>query len=319
MFSLESNNGALVLASGKRRIRVEFVTAEIARITYTEGKEFDRRQSLIVTAATRYTGYGLEEQEATFTIVTPALIVQIDRKHGAIRYLDTNGKVLMREPERGGKWLTAKEVTRNVFSKDAEIDFAQSIDGERATAKGFETLFDRMTFEAKLEFVFAEDEALFGLGSHEEGYGNLRGRSRELYQQNMKAVVPYFVSTRGYGVLLDCASLMTFHDDALGSYWWADVVDELDFYVIRGETFDDITRGYHHLTGKTPLPPRWAFGYMQSKERYVNARELVEVAASTVAAPFRWMCWFWTGSLGRTAQAGARSRSIPYGFQTRTH
>lgn len=48
---------------------------------------------------------------------------------------------------------------------------------------------------------------------------NLRGRSRDLYQQNMKAVVPHLVSTRGYSVLLDCGSLMTFHDDEQGSFW----------------------------------------------------------------------------------------------------
>jgi alpha-D-xyloside xylohydrolase len=93
----------------------------------------------------------------------------------------------------------------------------------------------------------------------------------------MKAVVPYFVSTKGYGVLLDCCSLMTFHDDAYGSYLWAEVVDELDYYFIRGETFDDITRGYHDLTGKPPMLPKWAFGYIQSKERYVNAAEMIEV------------------------------------------
>jgi alpha-D-xyloside xylohydrolase len=63
---------------------------------------------------------------------------------------------------------------------------------------------------------------------------------------------------------------MTFHDDALGSYWWADVVDELDYYFIHGATFDDLTRGYHTLTGKPPMLPKWAFGFAQSKERYVD-------------------------------------------------
>jgi alpha-D-xyloside xylohydrolase len=277
MFILESNEGAAIFTSDTRRLRVAFITESIARITYTEGRPFSTRQSRIVTSHKKYAKHLLREDAASFTLSTPALTVIVNKASGAIRYQDAKGKLLMREPERGGKWLTAKDVSRNIFRKDAGVALGQSIDGARATASNYETVLDRQAFEARLEFVFADDEALFGLGSHEEGYGNLRGKARDLYQQNMKAVVPYFVSTRGYGVLLDCCSLMTFRDDALGSYWWADVVDELDFYVIHGERFDDITRGYYELTGSTPLPPKWAFGYMQSKERYVNAREMVEV------------------------------------------
>ncbi len=118
-----------------------------------------------------------------------------------------------------------------------------------------------------------------GSARMEEGYANLRGHSRELYQQNMKAVVPHLVSTQGYGILLDCGSAMTFHDDALGSYWWADCVDELDFYFIYGATFDGVIQRYRLLTGTTPLPPKRAFGYIQSKERYVTATEIVDVVA----------------------------------------
>lgn len=86
-----------------------------------------------------------------------------------------------------------------------------------------------MAYHAKVEFIFGE-EGLYGFGSHEEGYGNLRGKSRQLYQQNMKACVPSFVSTKGYGFLFDCRSLMTFEDNAYGSYVWMDTVDELDYY-----------------------------------------------------------------------------------------
>ncbi len=277
MFILESNDGSAIFTSDTRRLRIAFITESIARITYTDSRPFLTRQSRIVTSRKSFTKYVLSEDAEVFTLATPALTVIVNKVSGAIRYQDAEGKLLMREPERGGKWLTAKDVYRNIFRKDAAVALAQSIDGARAAATNYETVFDRQAFEAKLEFVFADDEALFGLGSHEEGYGNLRGKARDLYQQNMKAVVPYFVSTRGYGVLLDCSSLMTFHDDALGSYWWADVVDELDFYVITGKKFDDVTRGYHELTGSVPMLPKWAFGYIQSKERYVNAREVVEV------------------------------------------
>ncbi len=277
MFTLDSNDGRVVFASASARLRIGFVTESIASVTYTERLTFSEVPSRIVISEDQYTGYVLSEQDDAFIVATPALRVMVDKRSGALRYYDVKGKLLLQEPERGGKWLSSKKIYRNLFRNDTAVAFAQSIDGIRASAAEYETVFDRDAFEAKLEFVFAGGEALFGLGSHEEGYGNLRGKVRELYQQNMKAVVPYFVSTRGYGMLFDCCSLMTFHDDAHGSYCWMDVVDELSFYVLQGDTFDQITRNYHRLTGKVPMLPKWALGYMQSKERYVNADELLSV------------------------------------------
>jgi alpha-D-xyloside xylohydrolase len=70
---------------------------------------------------------------------------------------------------------------------------------------------------------------------------------------------------------------MTFADGPEGACWWADVVEELDFYFIAGGSFDAVTKNLHELTGNTPMLPKWAFGFAQSKERYVNARELIDV------------------------------------------
>lgn len=279
MYTLETQGESVVFASGERRLRVVFVTPSIARVTVTEGRPFKAHSSLIVETLPAPVTCSVEDGGECFNLKTGALLVRVSKESGALAYFDSEGKLLVREPERGGKWLTPKDVFRNVYRKDAKVAAGQSIDGARANVEDFEKVFDRKAFEAKLEFVFSEGEALFGFGSHEEGYGNLRGRSRELYQQNMKAVVPYFVSTRNYGVLIDCYSLMAFHDDAFGSYVWAEVVDELDYYVIAGSTFDQVTEGCHVLTGRTPMLPKWAFGYTQSKERYVNAREMVEVVS----------------------------------------
>ncbi|MBI4976592.1 MAG: glycoside hydrolase family 31 protein [Spirochaetes bacterium] len=277
MFALEKSNESVVLQNGKQSLRISFVTGSTARITFTEDKPFGVKPSFIVTTSSTYNNYRITENAGSISIATEAMKIAVDRQTGAMSFFDSSGRLLMREPERGGKWLTPKAVYRNVYRKDAAVAAGMSIDGVRAVAGESERVFDRHAFEAKLEFVFSENEALFGLGSHEEGYGNLRGKSRDLYQQNMKAVVPYFVSTKGYGILVDCSSLMTFHDDAYGSYIWADVVDELDYYFIQGDRFDDITRGYHELTGGAPMLPKWAFGYVQSKERYVNAREMTDV------------------------------------------
>ncbi|MFO7633288.1 MAG: glycoside hydrolase family 31 protein, partial [Caldilinea sp.] len=41
--------------------------------------------------------------------------------------------------------------------------------------------------------------------------------------------------------------------------------------------FDQIVHELRNLTGKTPMLPKWAFGYVQSKERYKTQAELIEV------------------------------------------
>ena len=274
-FSREGN--AALFASAENRLRIVFLTPAIVRVTWIQGRDFSKKSSRIVLAPQQYIRFDMTDQQDTFTIATAALKLVLNKASGTLSYYDAAGKLLTREPDHGGRWLTPKDIYRNVFVKGSAIAYEQNVDGARATVADFETVLDRQAFEAKLEFVFSPDEALFGLGSHEEGYGNLRGKSRELYQQNMKAVVPVLVSSRGYGILFDCGSLMTFHDDALGSYWWADVVEELDFYLFQGDSFDDVTRACHHLTGPVPMLPKWAFGFVQSKERYVTADEMLEV------------------------------------------
>jgi alpha-D-xyloside xylohydrolase len=276
MLELEKNDNGAVFVSEGLRLRIGFVSESIACVTYTRGRELRDSPSRIVTWQDPYLPCLVSDDDDSFRLATSALTVIVNKRSGSLRYEDKAGKLLVKEPEHGGRWLTSKKVYRNIFSKNIAVASAHSIDGARADAAAYEVVFDREAFEAKLEFVFSEGEALFGLGSHEEGYGNLRGKERVLYQQNMKAVVPCLVSTRGYGVLLDCCSLMSFHDDAHGSYWWADVVDELKFYIWVGESFDEITRRYHLLTGRAPMLPKWALGYVQSKERYVNGRELLE-------------------------------------------
>lgn len=276
-YTLQSLDNGATFVAVERKLRLRFVEEGVVRVTFTAAdKPFAQRPSRIVVASQRCCTFEVRELPQLYRVFTPRLTVELHKATGALRYLDNAGAVLFEEPPSGGKWLTPRPVLRNVFDPAGVIETGQSTDGARATAAAYHSVLDRQAFMAKLDFVFAESEALFGLGSHEEGYANLRGRSRELYQQNMKAVVPHLVSTRGYGVLLDCCSLMTFHDDALGSYWWADCVEELDFYVLAG-SYPEILHAYRGLTGRPPLPPKWAFGYVQSKERYVTADEMLGV------------------------------------------
>ncbi|SFL93192.1 alpha-D-xyloside xylohydrolase [Gracilibacillus orientalis] len=253
-------------------------TKSIIRIRYTLENQFSEEESFFVEPDTQKNmEYSVEEKENTIIFSTRKVHIHINKNNAAFTYKDASGKLLTKEPKRGGKTLLPTEVLKPVYDDNTEIENSQNVDGARAKAVPIKHVVDRMAYQTKLEFEWANEEALYGLGSHEEGVLNLRGTHQYLYQQNMKAVVPVLVSTRGYGIIVDSYSTMKFHDDIHGSYIWTDVDSEMDYYFVYGPEFDQVVKSYRYLTGKAPLLPKWAFGYVQSKERYKSQEELISI------------------------------------------
>ncbi len=270
--------GNLQLETSQGLISLTAYSPRIIRIRHTLESNFSHKESLmVVSEAQTPTDVDIRETDTSLFFSTSELTIQVDRNTLAFKYLDANGQILTREPDRGGKTLIPVNVTKFIPDEENDIQAKIGADGLRASASTFQEVIDRKAYHARLDFKWMEGEALYGLGSHEEGMLNLRGQHQYLYQQNMKAVIPILLSTKGYGIVMDNYSLMTFHDDAFGSYLWADVADELDFYFIYGPQFDQIVNGIRKLTGKAPMLPRWAFGYIQSKERYQSQEELISV------------------------------------------
>jgi alpha-D-xyloside xylohydrolase len=273
----ERGERGLILETTKGRIQIETYSPSILHIVYTHEEEFSTKESLaVVPEAYQGAEWSLTESEGTIELTTTRLQLSILKATGAFRYRDRNGRLLAKEPDRGGKSLVATEAVRYVYDDTSSVTSSMSADGVRVQAEAKDAIV-RKAYHTKLEFEWAEGEALYGLGSHEEGIMNLRGTSQYLYQQNMKAVVPMLVSTKGYGILMDSYGLMTFHDDAHGSYLWTDTDDELDYYFIYGPEMGEVVSGFRTLTGRAPMLPRWAFGYAQSKERYKSQDELINV------------------------------------------
>ena len=256
-------------------LRIMPLACGAVRITRTMRAEFLSAESSVVlpqiSSACKVT-----ETAEDYLADCGNIILHIGKKHGNITFQIRDGELLLREDEKHPCVLAEKPVILHRFHQNGKITYTQSVDGIRASGTDFETLEDRTAYECKLSFTFDGTEGLYGLGSHEEGYGNLRGRSRELYQHNLKAVVPMLLSTRGWGILFDLGCLMTFHDDANGSYLWADCADEMDYYFLWGG-YKSVCRQYASLTGKAPMLPKYAFGYIQSKERYKDAEELLSI------------------------------------------
>ncbi|HWT27697.1 MAG TPA: TIM-barrel domain-containing protein [Mobilitalea sp.] len=150
-------------------------------------------------------------------------------------------------------------------------------DGVKEVVKDAAKVFDRKLYKTRLHLEWQEEEALYGLGQQEEGYLNLRGTTVLLHQANMKIAIPMLVSSLGYGILVDTYSPMIFNDNNYGSYLYTEADYEMDFYFIYGSDMDGVIRGYRYLTGKAVMLPKWAYGYVQSQERYETAQELIEV------------------------------------------
>ena len=257
------------------RLRIAALACGAVRVTRTMRESFLDTESPVVVSAAPGTCV-VTETAGAYLADCGSLTVRVDKQTGSAAFLDGAGNTLLRERQKQPCVLEEKPVMVNRFSQEAKIQYSQSVDGVRASADDYETYEDRKAYACRLSFDFNEEEALYGLGSHEEGFGNLRGKSRDLYQHNMKAVVPVLVSTKGWGILFDMGCLMVFHDDATGSCLWADCADEADYYFMAGG-YPAVCRQYRALTGGAPLLPKYAFGYVQSKERYKDARELIDV------------------------------------------
>lgn len=277
--NIQQQSDGLYLTTTDGQIKLEVLGDRVIRVVYTQQKLFSDKSSLMILPQKRKAcSWSLKEDESVLTLATEQMQVVIQKGTAAFTWLDATGNLLVQEPGRGGKWLDEIPVERAVFDDRAERIIRNTPDGIRTETRPSTFVVDRIAYSTKLELEFSEGEAIYGLGQHEEGILNYRGHAQHLYQQNMKVAVPMIISTRGYGILWDSYSFAAFHDDAYGSYFWTEVDDEMDFYFIYGPDFDGIVAEYRTLTGQPPLFPRWAYGYIQSKERYISQAELLGIA-----------------------------------------
>ncbi len=58
---------------------------------------------------------------------------------------------------------------------------------------------------------------------------------------------------------------------------WSEVGDGVDYTFVYGPNLDRVIAGYRQLTGRAAMPPRWAFGLWQSRERYATEQQSLDV------------------------------------------
>jgi alpha-D-xyloside xylohydrolase len=133
-------------------------------------------------------------------------------------------------------------------------------------------------------FVSPEDEHYYGLGQNHEGFLDHRGHAVRCWNDYLATAapstcVPFAVTNKGYGLVWDNPS-KTLIEPGFNEQtrWTSQVGDRVSFFVIAGDTADEIYAGYKLLTGPTHMLPKAAYGYIQCKQRYASQKEVLDVA-----------------------------------------
>ena len=228
---------------------VLFYGPDVVRVNASLGQSHWGQPSLVVTQTLQPVRFAVAETDATLSLTGDKVRVAIDKRDGAISFFDAKGRLLTREKAGAPQSITAR------------------------------TDADSPTYEVENRFTLKPGEGIYGFGFTDDAEVNRRGKDLLLVQTNIGIIIPVMLSTEGYGVLWDTYSQMRFTDNAQGARLWAeDAPGGVDYYLMAGDTMDDVVGAYRRLTGQAPMYPKQAFGLFMSKERYPTQDRLVEVA-----------------------------------------
>jgi alpha-D-xyloside xylohydrolase len=130
--------------------------------------------------------------------------------------------------------------------------------------------------EIHQQFAAYDGERIYGMGQRTHGYLDHKGLSLDLVQRNAEVSIPFAVSSRGYGFLWNNPAIGKVEFATNFTRWTADQAQAIDYWITAGTPAQILGR-YADATGHAPELPEWASGFWQSKLRYKDQAELMEV------------------------------------------
>lgn len=163
-------------------LRIQAISDSVVRVAFSASPEFFSRVSIDrVPVSGPPPEFKVSESTAAFTLSTAKLRVTVDRASGAVSFADAEGRPIVAETP-GSRMLEPADVL-----------------GEK-------------TFHVEQKWRAQPDESLYGMGQMQIGTLDIKGYDLDLWQHNTNIVVPFLVSSRGYGILWDNTSETRFGD-----------------------------------------------------------------------------------------------------------
>lgn len=227
------------------QVEVSLYSPEIVRVVrYPEGTKLNKK-SLSVIKTPGSTQFTYIDNELQTIIESSALKVIYNKNNGQFSFVNTSGATLFEEKANGAQFTPITDV-------------------------------NKQTYVFRQAYLLEKDEAIYGLGQHQNGKLNQRIGRINLKQDNMKISIPFIHSVKGYGLFWDNYAATQYTDNRQ-EFSFESMGDCEDYYFMYGKNADGVIAQMRNLTGQSPMIPLWAFGYNQSKERYKSQDELVSV------------------------------------------
>ena len=206
----------------------------------------------------------LMAQDVKIEFLTPAIV-------HVVKGTPTKSLVVTAKPEN------VPVVQKGNAISSSELIVRQDAKGNLTflTSKGKVLLREKDCDASKVRqtFLLDKDEAIYGLGTIQNGKMNRRGEHKRMEQSNLEDFQNVLQSVKGWGLYWENYSPTQFDDDANGMTFDSEVGEGIDYYFMYGGTADGVIAQMRHLSGHVPMFPLWTYGFWQSKERYKSAAE----------------------------------------------
>jgi alpha-D-xyloside xylohydrolase len=246
---------------------VEFVSPKAVRIRVTSGRQFGGGEPSLMLA-------GPVPKDDSWSYSKVAGGHCYTSQFGSVTILENPWHIEIRDA--AGRLLTStlhRDDNKTTFTPLLPFSFVRrASDYSRSIAAVF-TL-------SPGEKIFGCGESFTGLDKRGQKIVLWTDDANGIQNQGMYKPIPFFMSSRGYGMFMHSSSPITCD---FGNYFSSANAlmlgdDELDLFVFLG-TPKEILDEYTKVTGKSPMPPLWSFGLWMSRCTYSSEKQVRDVAA----------------------------------------
>ncbi|MEQ6375449.1 glycoside hydrolase family 31 protein [Bacillaceae bacterium S4-13-56] len=235
-------------------VDVSFYREDIVRVIMNPKQMPDHKTTKAVIGNPKHVQVQVKETDENILLSSDMLQVEIQKNPFRVGFYDKDGRALVYEDDRGMGFNESGEVI------------------------GYK--------------VMEEQDHFYGFGE-KAGFLEKRGESYKMWNTDVYAPhnpetdplyesIPYFMTLRegkAHGLYFNNTFKTSFDmKSEEDHYSFSAEGGQLDYFLFAGPTPKDVIEQYTYLTGRMPIPPKWALGYHQSRYSYETEQEVRELA-----------------------------------------